>query len=89
MWNVRIRVRGHRRARAYAPDVADRNPLAPRVLVVFLLALVAMLVIRCSSCGHRPVRIGTYNIRTFGGEKTKTDMDRLVANVSGWVPEAG
>lgn len=79
--NVRIRVREERASPTYPPDVPDRNPLAPRVVVVVLLALVAMLVIRCASCGSRPVRIGTYNIREFGGERSKTDMDRLVANV--------
>jgi endonuclease/exonuclease/phosphatase family metal-dependent hydrolase len=63
--------------------VSDRNPLAPRILFVFLFALVAMIVIRYGSCRERPIRIGTYNIREFGGEGIETDMDRLVANVRG------
>ncbi|HEY8077784.1 MAG TPA: endonuclease/exonuclease/phosphatase family protein [Labilithrix sp.] len=61
--------------------MADRNPLAPRVVVVLIVALAAMLVLRCTSCRGTALRVGTYNIRTFGGEGSETDMERLVANI--------
>jgi endonuclease/exonuclease/phosphatase family metal-dependent hydrolase len=57
------------------------NPLAPRILAVVALAIGAIAFARCTAACTPSLRVGTYNIRTFGSTKTKTDMKRLVAIV--------
>lgn len=55
------------------------HSLARRIVIVVLIGLAALLVMRLASCGHA-LRVGTFNIRRFGAEKT--DMDRLTSIVA-------